>query len=121
MSKTGGWQPVGESQVDGRWTTDDTESRRKSTSAKPMVNVFGSEEEQDEKKRKVPEAKKVPASGGMWIPTGEDSILDGVKEAISKLEEKQRYGGRGGSSRDKWDPDRKIRMTVMKENIWSKL
>jgi len=111
VSKTGGWQPVGESQAEGRWTADDTESRRKSTSAKPMVNVFGSEEEQEEKKRKVPEAKKVPASGGMWIPTGEDSILDGVKEAISKLEEKQRYGGRGGSSRDKWDPDRKIRMT----------
>jgi len=110
-SKTGGWQPVGQSQEDGTWTTEDTESRRKSTSAKPMANVFGSEEEQDEKKRKVPTVKKVPASGGMWIPTGEDSILDGVKEAISKLEEKQRYGGRGGSSRDKWDPDRKIRMT----------
>jgi len=100
---------VSQSQVDERYITED--ARRKSTSAKPMANVFGSEDEQDEKKRKLPEAKKVPASGGMWIPTGEDSILDGVKEAISKLEEKQRYDGRGGSSRDKWDPDRKIRMT----------
>lgn len=90
--------------------TEEEESRRKSLSAKPMTNVFGSEDEVDEKKRKVPEAKKVPASGGMWIPTGEDSILDGVKEAISKLEEKQRYGDRG-AARDKWDPHRKIKMT----------
>jgi hypothetical protein len=110
-SKTGGWQPVGQNQLDKGLTEEEMESRRKSLSAKPMTNVFGSEDEVDEKKRKVPEAKKVPASGGMWIPTGEDSILDGVKEAISKLEEKQRYGDRGGAARDKWDPHRKIKMT----------
>merc|ERR1712106_1311457 len=33
-------------------------------------------------------------------------------DAISRLEEKQRFGGRGGSSRgEKWDPNRKIKMT----------
>jgi len=109
-SRTGGWQPVGQNQ-EAQKLTGEEDSRRKSLSAKPMTNVFGSEDEVDEKKRKVPEAKKVPASGGMWIPTGEDSILDGVKEAISKLEEKQRYGDRGGPARDKWDPHRKTEET----------
>ena len=32
-----------------------------------------------------------PSSGsGMWIPTGEDSIIEGVKEAINKVEKKER-------------------------------
>jgi len=109
----GGWQSVGQRQFDENWEGE-RDTRRESNSAKPMTNVFGSDEELElqEKKKKKPEPKKVPASGGMWIPTGEDSILDGVKVAISKLEEKQRYGGRGGSSRDdKWDPNRKIKMT----------
>merc|ERR1712106_706423 len=110
--ETGGWQSVGQNQFDDSWTAEESDLRRKSFSAKPMANVFGSEEELDDKKKKVPVAKKVPASGGMWIPTGEDSILDGVKDAISRLEEKQRFGGRGGPSRgEKWDQNRKIKMT----------
>merc|ERR1712106_360752 len=110
--ETGGWQSVGQNQFDESWTAEESDLRRKSFSAKPMANVFGSEEEVDDKKKKVPVAKKVPASGGMWIPTGEDSILDGVKDAISRLEEKQRFGGRGGPSRgEKWDQNRKIKMT----------
>ena len=35
------------------------------------------------------QAKPLPASG-MWIPTGEDSIIEGVKEAIHKVEKKER-------------------------------
>jgi len=116
--EAGGWQSVGQRQFDDNRQGGERSSRdrRESNSAKPMSNVFGSDEEVEgqEKKKKKPEAKKVPASGGMWIPTGEDSILDGVKEAINKLEEKQRFGGRrrSGSSKDeKWDPSRKIKMT----------
>ena len=103
---------MGQNQFDENWAGRERDARRESLSAKPMANVFGSEDETEEKKKKKPDSKKVPASGGMWIPTGEDSILDGVKEAISKLEEKQRYGSRSGPSRDdKWDPQKKIKMT----------
>ena len=35
------------------------------------------------------QAKPLPGSG-MWIPTGEDSIIEGVKEAINKVEKKER-------------------------------
>jgi len=35
------------------------------------------------------QGKLLPASG-MWIPTGEDSIIEGVKEAIHKVEKKER-------------------------------
>jgi len=111
---TGGWHSVGQEQAVGVGDTwQEERDRRKSNSAKPMANVFGSDEEQEmqEKKKKKSEPKKVPTTGGMWIPTGEDSILDGVKVAISKLEEKQRYGARSRDE-ERWDPNRKIKMTA---------
>ena len=55
----------------------------------------------------TPKAKPSPAPGsGMWIPTGEDSIIEGVKEAINKVEKKERRrsgeddGRRGRKSGD---------------------
>ena len=45
------------------------------------------------------QAKPLPGSG-MWIPTGEDSIIEGVKEAINKVEKKERrWSGEDNSKR----------------------
>ena len=43
-----------------------------------------------DRETKVDSVVKPPSGGGMWIPTGEDSIIEGVKEAINKVEKKER-------------------------------
>ena len=49
-------------------------------------------EENSSKKKKT---SKRPSEGGMWVPTGSDSILEGVKEAKTKLADKATGGKRG--------------------------
>ena len=54
-------------------------------------NVFSSEDEiEDGNKKKF----KRPSEGGMWVPTGSDSILEGVKEAKTKLADKETASGK---------------------------
>jgi len=85
--RTSSWQPERNQRFAKEKSEPDRPNIKSST-----TNVFGLENELEDKKEKSRDSKKVPIGSGMWIPTGEDSILDGVKEAISKLEEKQRYG-----------------------------
>jgi len=69
------------------------EERVKAKARPPVVNVFSDDDEKEEKKSK--KAKR-PSGGGMWLPTGEDSIIEGVKEAADRLlskEEKRRRAG----------------------------
>lgn len=109
----------------GRKDVAKESEKRKNESHKPnLANVFDRLDKTDisNGKRKSLESRKSvpPPTGGMWVPTGEDSILDGVNAAINRLEER-----RGSSSRSrkeveespppslpKWDPKGKIRMTT---------
>merc|ERR1719361_2825104 len=56
------------------------------------TNVFSSEDEMEESAKK--KRSKRPSEGGMWVPTGSDSILEGVKEAKTKLADKATVGKR---------------------------
>ena len=56
------------------------------------TNVFSSEDEMEESTKK--KKSKRPSEGGMWVPTGSDSILEGVKEAKTKLADKATVGRR---------------------------
>lgn len=56
------------------------------------TNVFSSEDEMEESTKK--KKSKGPSEGGMWVPTGSDSILEGVKEAKTKLADKATVGRR---------------------------
>ena len=54
--------------------------------------MFSSEDEMEESGKK--KKSKRPSEGGMWVPTGSDSILEGVKEAKTKLADKKATSGR---------------------------
>lgn len=95
----GGWQAV-----EGVEREQKKEKEMPQSKA-PIINVFGSDDETEGKKTKT----KVP-SGGMWVPTGADSILEGVKEAKSRLQEKEK----GGRRRDeKWEEEHRRRKTEL--------
>jgi len=64
-------------------------SRRHSSRSKSREKKNDKDKE-PENKDKDEAKQKVPSGSGMWIPTGEDSIVDGVKEAINKIEKKER-------------------------------
>ena len=85
----GGWRPVvGEVQ-------EVVKPAQQSSRAVAVVNVFGSDDESGVEVRRAKEVVKAPV-GGMWVPTGSDSILEGVKEAKNRLQEKQaRRSSRG--------------------------
>ena len=60
-----------------------SKSRSRSRDKKSKSDKAKDDKEKSEKLR-------TPSGGGMWIPTGEDSLIDGVKEAIKKVEKKER-------------------------------
>ena len=78
--------------------------RKRSKSKESLKAIIQSPKKDTETKKSVfdrldggpsKDAKNIqqskPLSGsGMWIPTGEDSIIEGVKEAINKVEKKER-------------------------------
>merc|ERR1719436_798636 len=78
---------------------------------KSRSNVFGSEDELNSS-REENVRSRVPSGGGMWIPTGQDSIVDGVKEAINKL------GGREKSDKQRTQSgsEKKTLPTEAKDN-----
>ena len=77
-----------------RKSDNDKDSKGEKEKRKTSSNVFGSEDELNSSREEEGRTRR-PSGGGMWIPTGEDSIVDGVKEAISKLggQDKRRRSG----------------------------
>ena len=76
-------------------------SKDKLEKRKSSSNVFGSEDELNSS-REENVRSRVPSGGGMWIPTGQDSIIDGVKEAINKLggrEKTDKHRSQSGSEK----------------------
>ena len=72
-----------------REKSQERKSSSKEKSKRKSSNVFGSEDELNSS-REENVRSRVPSGGGMWIPTGQDSIVDGVKEAINKLGGRER-------------------------------
>ena len=73
---------------------DKKEKRKSST------NIFGSDDDLNSSREEVGKSRR-PSGGGMWIPTGQDSIVVGVKEAINKL------GGQDSKDKHKKNVDEK--------------
>jgi len=85
----------------------DHKSRRHSSRSKSRERKHEKDKEReikDGEKDKEENKSKVPSGSGMWIPTGEDSIVDGVKEAINKIEKKERR--RSGEDRKSKSDDK---------------
>merc|ERR1719494_1203509 len=77
--EAGGWRQVSSSRVN--------QVRGEKEKPPRALNVFSSEDEVEENVNK--KKSKRPSEGGMWVPTGSDSILEGVKEAKTKLKTKR--------------------------------
>ena len=77
------------------------EERARARARPTVVNVFSDDDEKEEKKSKK---VKRPSGGGMWLPTGEDSIIEGVKEAKHRLLSKEEKRRRAGEEEAKVPP-----------------
>merc|ERR1712098_552196 len=96
-------------------------SRRHSSRSKSRDRKHEKDKEHENKdgeKDKEENKSKVPSGSGMWIPTGEDSIVDGVKEAINKIEKKERR--RSGEDRKSKSDDKPTAQNIEYEIKYDK-